>query len=131
MKILLLAHGGTEQQKKEYSRCVNNDYARKIISSITSTDEVYTVDINSEIFPDEIVDLRDPKINKEDKYFDYIIDCGGLAGSTFYYKKEEFWKEMNRLLKENGIFFARPDQRWTLEKLKNLLFENEYKFTII
>lgn len=99
MSILVLGHGKFYKEPS-YVRCspipVSEWYYKPHIS----------VDMDPEIEPDVIHDLRTFPWPFEPNSFDLIVDTCGLALER-YYTDESFMNEIHRLLTPNGVFEKR------------------------
>jgi hypothetical protein len=61
--------------------------------------------------PDILLDLTSDALPLETSSISHVIDTGGKAGYTSYYKRVHFWTEMARVLKSGGKFHGNCKKR--------------------
>jgi hypothetical protein len=70
-------------------------------------DSYTSVDCDPDVEPDIVFNLRIDKWTfAKDSEYDRIIDTTGIGLFTLEYKKDSFWKEIDRILKPGGTFYG-------------------------
>jgi hypothetical protein len=97
-KILVLGHGRKYQKDNIRCSCYPKD---KWFDA-----NYICVDIDAEVEPDILFDLRKKWTFSNDQY-DLIIDCGGLVFCGNYSYTDLFKLNVESYLCENGMFYGR------------------------